>query len=644
MTDDSTSPQTTTSDAATDDDTLEALASLPSVYHVTASPDGSTLAYYYDGTGRNELYVHDVETGERTQVSDGTVPEDASYPIAWDADGDRLFFHQDQDAGDEQTDIHAITLDDATEPVVETDGQTLLQDVSPDGSTLLYSTTATGQLNLHAHDVASGEGTQLTDYDRPVALGAFSPSGDRVAYRTNERDDLDNEDVYVMAADGTGKRRLDVGDVGAETSVVDWLPSGDGLLLADDTEDTTRPGIYDLETDDVTWYGSGDHEETPSFVLPGGDRFVAVRTRDCAHVPVAYDVDAPEAPTELDIPEGSVGFPGSDATDGVLADGSVLVTHESATTRKDVLAVDVDAATADGTDAGTADSGTADGTDAGTAGVETTETIVEADYGRFDPDDFAPCDVVTYESVDGLEIEALVYDSGERPSPAIVMVHGGPSSHEHRRFAARIQFLVDAGYSVMLPNYRGSTGRGREFKHRINGDWGGKEQVDVAEAGRWLKRKDWVDEDRVAVFGGSYGGYSTYMQLVQRPDFWTAGVAWVGMTDLQRLYEDSMPHFKSYLEQLVGDPEADADLYRDRSAITHVDELSDPLLMVHGVNDPRCPISQARLFRDALEDRGLEAGEDFEYEELGEEGHGSTDIDDKIRTFRLMADFFDRRL
>jgi dipeptidyl aminopeptidase/acylaminoacyl peptidase len=170
------------------------------------------------------------------------------------------------------------------------------------------------------------------------------------------------------------------------------------------------------------------------------------------------------------------------------------------------------------------------------------------------------------------------------------------------------------------------------------------EQEDVAEAGRWLKRQDWVDADRVAVYGGSYGGYSTYMQLVQRPGFWSAGAAFVGMTDLELLYEESMPHFKSYLEQLVGDPEEDADLYRDRSAITHVDDMEDPLLMVHGVNDPRCPISQARTFRDALLERGWREGEEFEYVELGEEGHGSTDTDHKIRTFRLTADFFDRRL
>ncbi|MFC6954287.1 S9 family peptidase [Halorubellus litoreus] len=644
MTDDNDAQQATTRRAGSDDDTLEALASLPEFYHPTVSPDGDRIAFYHDETGRNELYVLDVESGERTQVSDGNVPENAMYPIAWDADGDRVFFHRDQDDGDEQNDIYAITLDGDVDLVVETDGQTNLQDVSPDGSRLLYSTTATGQMNLHVHDVATGESTQLTAYDRPASFGQFSPDGDRVAYRTNERDDLDNEDPYVASlaaldadrdegvapaggedagASGDGDaavdaHRLDVGDVGAETTIADWFPSGDAVLLSDDSEDTTRPGVYDLESGSVTWYGSPDREEVPAFVLPDGDGFLARRARDCAEVAVHYERDDTDAATELDLLEGVARFPGSSADDGVLADGRVLVTHETPTTRQRLLAHDLDA--------------------------DASDSLVDAEYGRFDPDDFAPCDVVTYESTDGLDIEALVYDSGERPSPAIVMVHGGPSAAESRRFNARVQFLVDEGYTVMLPNYRGSTGRGREFKHRINGDWGGMEQVDVAEAGRWLKRRDWVDAERVAVYGGSYGGYSTYMQLVQRPGFWSAGAAFVGMTDLELLYEKSMPHFQSYLEQLVGDPDEDADLYRDRSAITHVDDMEDPLLMVHGVNDPRCPISQARTFRDALLERGWEEGEEFEYVELGEEGHTSTDADHKIRTFRLTADFFDRRL
>jgi dipeptidyl aminopeptidase/acylaminoacyl peptidase len=128
------------------------------------------------------------------------------------------------------------------------------------------------------------------------------------------------------------------------------------------------------------------------------------------------------------------------------------------------------------------------------------------------------------------------------------------------------------------------------------------------------------------------------------PEAWTTGVAWVGITDLPRLYEESMPHFKTTLERQLGDPEENAAFYRERSPVNHVEDMTAPILMVHGVNDPRCPVSQARVFRDALEDRGWVAGDDFRYEELGEEGHGSSDIDQKIRAYRIMAEYLADRM
>jgi dipeptidyl aminopeptidase/acylaminoacyl peptidase len=172
------------------------------------------------------------------------------------------------------------------------------------------------------------------------------------------------------------------------------------------------------------------------------------------------------------------------------------------------------------------------------------------------------------------------------------------------------------------------------------------EQADVAAGGRWLADREFVDADRLAVVGGSFGGFSTYTQLVRYPDLWAAGVAWVGITDLPALYEESMPRYRANLERQLGDPEENGALWRDRSPITHVGNLSAPLCIVHGVNDPRCPVSQARRFRDALLDRGLEAGEDgdFEYEKLGAEGHGSTDRKQKRRRFELLGAFLDRRL
>jgi dipeptidyl aminopeptidase/acylaminoacyl peptidase len=149
------------------------------------------------------------------------------------------------------------------------------------------------------------------------------------------------------------------------------------------------------------------------------------------------------------------------------------------------------------------------------------------------------------------------------------------------------------------------------------------------------------------VFGGSYGGYSAYWQMVQYPDLYDAGIAWIGLTDLAEMFETTMPHFRTELmEKNLGTPADNPDLYEARSPITHVDNLGAPLFVIHGVNDRRVPISQARRFRDALREHGYQEGPDgdFEYEELGEEGHASTDQDQKLRAFELMNEFLTRRM
>ncbi len=107
---------------------------------------------------------------------------------------------------------------------------------------------------------------------------------------------------------------------------------------------------------------------------------------------------------------------------------------------------------------------------------------------------------------------------------------------------------------------------------------------------------------------------------------------------------ESREHFRYFLREQMGDPKIDRDLWRDRSAIEFADQLRARLLMVHGVNDPRCPVSQSRIFRDKLVALGKREGEDFEYVELADEGHGSADIQQKIRTFTILADYLERVL
>ena len=603
--------------------TPEELARLPEFYHPRVGPDRERLAYYYDGTGRNELYVQDVETGERERISDGEVPRSARWPITWDPAGDRIYFHLD-DGGDEQNDIWELPLDGEATPVIETPGQASLQDVSSDGRYLLYASDEGEQMNLYRFDREHGDSEQLTHNDLPVRGGTYGPDDERISYATNEdHENLENLDAYVMDADGSNRRRLDIGEAGSQARAADWHPDGDRLLVADDTEDFTHVGVYDLAADAVRWLSGGSAEESPLAFGPDGGRAFALRSEAAGRTPLRYDLDSGEAElTDLD--GGVASLAGGEH---FLADGRAAVTRTTPDSRNSLLAYDPD--------------------------TGATETLVAADYGDIDPDAFVDAEYVTYESADGLEIGALYYDARDRPggdadetTPGVVKVHGGPHGQSMQRFDLQAQFLVSQGYSVLLPNYRGSVGRGREFQQAILHDWGGKEQEDIAAGGRWLGNRDSVDADRLGVFGISYGGYSVYCQLTMHPEIWAAGVAWVGMTDLELLYEESMPHFKATLEQQLGDPEENADFYRERSPITHVEEIRAPIFIVHGVNDPRCPISQARTFRDELLDLGWEAGEDadFEYEELTEEGHGSSDIDQKVRSISLVSGFLERRL
>ncbi|WP_135827155.1 S9 family peptidase [Halorussus ruber] len=598
-------------------DILEELAGLPTFHHPTVSPDGDEIALYYDVSGRNELHFADAETGELTQVSDGEVPRNARWYIKWSADGSRVFFHDDH-GGDEQNDVFAIDRDGNVESVVELEGQTVLSDVGEDGETLLVASPESGQMNFYRHDLATGETTQLTDYERAVRAGKLSPDCERIAYATNEADDYDNVDTYVANADGSEARNLEIGEIGAEAWPADWGPAGERLLVSDNTENFSRAGVYDLDSDEVTWYGNLDAEEDPVGFLPSGDRFVVQRTRDAQVVPVVYDVASGEG-RELDLPEGVASV--SQTGEFALDDDRIVVTHTSSNRRPELLVYDLDS--------------------------DEYETLVEAEYGEFDPERFAEAEYFTFESHDGLEIGALIYDSGERPSPLVVNPHGGPRHADSLSWDLYTQFLVSRGYSVLQVNYRGSTGRGREFVERLYDDWGGGEQEDVAEATRQLMAEDWIDDERVVVFGGSYGGYSAYWQMVQYPELYAAGIAWIGLTDLEEMYETTMPHFRTELmEKQLGSPEENPDLYRERSPIEHVENLDAPLLMVHGVNDSRVPVSQARLFREALLDAGYREGEDgdFEYVELGEEGHASSDIDQKIRLFETLDDFLKRRL
>jgi len=596
---------------------LEEIASLPNFYVPSVSPDRNKIAFYWDKGGKLELYVTDTAPGSTPkQISDGQLPKAVHAGFVWSHDSKTIFFAKDND-GDEQHNIWRIDLESgAVEQLTNNPtAQEYPVESSPDGKTLLVASNLYGQLNLLALDLKTCQYKPLTHYANPVMAANYSPDGSRIAYVTNETEDLNNADVYLMNADGSDQHRIIQVKVGSQDNVSDWSEDGHYLAVGSDASGKGRIGVYDVSNGELRWISPEGREQSPGKFSPDSNRLLGSSNEDAAIDVTVYDV-ADGQPQPIELP------PGLSYNADWLENDRFMVNIVTDVTRPELR------------DYRLSDGGS--------------DVLLNAEYGSINPALFTKHKYVSYKSSDGMEIHALIYrprdlKPGEK-YPAMVEVHGGPTGQFFRGFDPYGQFLADNGFIVIQPNVRGSTGYGVEFRDLNRMDWGGGDLEDVAGAAEYLRSLPEVDSERIGVWGGSYGGYMTFMAMTKKPKLWKAGVAWVGITDLKKLYDSSMEHFKYYLRLQMGDPEEKADLWKDRSAIHFADQMTGKLLIVHGVNDPRCPIEQARIFRDRLLELGKVEGRDFEYVELGEEGHGSTDISQKIRSYRLLVDFMKRNL
>ena len=201
--------------------------------------------------------------------------------------------------------------------------------------------------------------------------------------------------------------------------------------------------------------------------------------------------------------------------------------------------------------------------------------------------------------------------------PLVVFVHGGPTAHVTPSLELQVQLFTSRGIAVVDLNYGGSTGYGREYRDRLRGRWGEIDVEDSAAAARYLGDRGDVDLARVQITGGSAGGYTTLMALAVRDEF-ASGVSYYGVADLVTFHEETHKFESHYDEYLVG-PWPDAvDLYRDRSPVAHADSISDPLLLLQGLDDKVVPPSQAEVIVDALKRRGVP----YAYIAFEGEGHG----------------------
>lgn len=256
----------------------------------------------------------------------------------------------------------------------------------------------------------------------------------------------------------------------------------------------------------------------------------------------------------------------------------------------------------------------------------------------------------SYAASDGLTIPALItarksiYDAGN--APLIVMPHGGPVSYDKFGFNWKAQYFASRGYVVLQPQYRGSSGFGRDFARAGYGEYGGKMQSDLHDGVRYLVKKGKVDPSRVCIVGSSYGGYAALAAGAFEPDMYKCVVSVAGLSDLERLLKGrSRKHGRdnsvvSYWERQYGTDITGRDFMRSISPLHHAGAFVAPVLLMHGKDDTVVPIKQSRLMHKALK----KAGKSVEFVELAGEDHYLSKYETRLQALQEIAKFIEQHL
>ncbi len=268
--------------------------------------------------------------------------------------------------------------------------------------------------------------------------------------------------------------------------------------------------------------------------------------------------------------------------------------------------------------------------------------LTESYLGGILETDFVIPELVRYPTFDGRQIPAWLYRPRQAtgPTAAVLSIHGGPEFQERTNFYPLYQYLLSRGVAVLAPNIRGSTGYGKSYQRLIHRDWGGGELKDIEASAQYLRSLSWVDGKRLAVYGGSFGGFATLSALSRLPDYWAAGVDLVGPSNLVTFARAVPPWWRAMLKRWVGDPDEDVAMLTERSPITYVDQIRAPLMVLQGANDPRV----VRAESDQMVERLRQRGHPVEYHVFDDEGHGFTKRRNQIRAWELASQFMLTRL
>ncbi len=272
-----------------------------------------------------------------------------------------------------------------------------------------------------------------------------------------------------------------------------------------------------------------------------------------------------------------------------------------------------------------------------------TDRVTQSDHAGVDEAKLVPEQLLSFKTFDGKSISyfwyAAAHAEGEK-LPVVVIVHGGPEAQAQPNFGGVLQYLALSGYGVAVPNVRGSLGYGKSFSHLDDKEKREDSVHDLSELGKVLAQRPDVDAKKIALYGGSYGGYMVLAGLTLYPDQWAAGIDVVGIANFRTFLEQTAPYRRALREAEYGSLAKDGELLDKISPIHKVDKIKAPLFVIHGTHDPRVPIGEATQIVEALKKRGLPV----ELLTFDDEGHGLSKLKNKLVAYPKVLSFLDQHV
>ena len=575
------------------------------------SPDGRTLAVVSDqGAGTYEAWTVSAGGGRAQRAV--TVPDHAVRSLCWSASGELLAA---ADRGG--TELHQLYVR------------------HPDGPVAAVSVDPAGEVQ------------------RLMSWNAASPDGRRVAFSSNARASTDM-DIVVADLDTGSERQLVTG--AAWHVAGGWSPNGAQLLVMRVLDNTNQELlIVDPRTGearDITRH-EDDVQHIPAGWLDDG-RVLEITDQGSEHLWLAA-LDPEDGRREaVDHPNWDVELAVSSA-DGraqiwsVNEDGYSRLRWRQGggeVRERELRGVCEDLVlSADGTRAAFARISATEPWQVWTLDIATGEArIALASTFGVPAAELVEPELLRIPGADG-DIPCFVYrPRGTRgPVPAVLYPHGGPEGQSRPAFAAHLTHLaaiVHRGIALVVPNIHGSTGYGRAWQVAIHKDWGGIDLRDLRAVSEWMTKQADFDQKRLAVYGGSYGGFATLMCVTRIPKLWRCAVDVFGVANLITMLENAQPNWRRFLARWIGDVERDREKLVERSPITHIENVRCPMLILQGENDPRVPKEESDQVVERL--RGL--GRRVEYVVYPGEGHGFTNRANAEDAYGRIVDFLTKEL